>query len=93
MGETTTAAPLLRRGLVHASRTVNQNGRDPALDLRDAHAADVTSLSVYGGRERRSRRAGCRWQPDNRESYHRYDNQTKDPDEYQEFSFHFRPPL
>jgi hypothetical protein len=61
MGETKTATPLRRRGLVHASRIVIQNRREPALDLRDAHAADVTSLSVYGGWERRSRRAVLRW--------------------------------
>jgi hypothetical protein len=50
-----------RRSLIHACRTVNQNRRQPALDLRDAHAADVTSLSVYGGWVRRSRRAVLRW--------------------------------
>jgi hypothetical protein len=45
LGETTTS----RRGLVHAYRFVIQIRREPALDLRDAHAASVTSLSVYGG--------------------------------------------
>ena len=63
MGETKTAIPLRRRGLVHASRIAIQNRRKPALDLRDAHviAAGETSLSVYGGRVRRSRRAVLRW--------------------------------
>ena len=60
-GETKTATPLRRRGLVHASLIVIQNRRGPARDLCYAHAAGVTSLSVYGGRERRSRRAGPRW--------------------------------
>jgi hypothetical protein len=61
MGETATAAPLRRRGLVYACHIVIQNRREPTLDLRDAHAADVTSLSVYGGWVRRSRRAVLRW--------------------------------
>ena len=61
MGETKTATPLRRRGLVHAYRIVIQNRREPALNLRDAHAAGVTSLSVYGGWVRRSRRAVLRW--------------------------------
>jgi hypothetical protein len=61
MGETATAAPIRRRGLVHACHIVIQNRREPTLDLRDAHAADVTSLSVYGGWVRRSRRAVLRW--------------------------------
>src|ERR1700682_5173117 len=43
MGETKTVTPLRRRGLVHASRIVIQNRREPARDLRDAHAAGVTS--------------------------------------------------
>ena len=50
-----------RRGLVHACRFVIQTRREPAVDLRDAHAAGVTSLSVYGGWVRRSRRAVLRW--------------------------------
>jgi len=68
VGETKTATPLRRRSLAHACRIVLQNRREPALDLRDAHviAAGVTSLSVYGGWERRSRRAVRRWQPDHR---------------------------
>jgi hypothetical protein len=57
MGETTTS----RRGLVHACRFVIQSRREPAVDLRDAHAAGETSLSVYGGWVSRSRRALLRW--------------------------------
>ena len=65
MGETTAAAPLRRRGLVHACQIVIHNWRKPALDLRDAHAIAagviprVLSLA-------RSRDAAV-WHPDKRE--------------------------
>jgi hypothetical protein len=73
MGKMKTALPLRSRGLVHASLTVIQNPREPALDLRDAHAiaVGVTSLSTYGGWVRRPRRAELRWEPDNRPSQER----------------------
>ena len=65
MGETTAAAPLRRRGLVHACLIVIHNWRKPALDLRDAHAIAagviprVLSLA-------RSRDAAV-WHPNKRE--------------------------
>jgi hypothetical protein len=93
IGETP-AAPIRRRSLIHACWIVIQNRREPALNLRDAPAiaAGVTSLPVYGGWVRRSRRAMRRVQPDRRESKHRYDNQTNDSYEYPTFGFHFPPP-
>jgi hypothetical protein len=81
------------RGLVHACRIVIQNRREPARDLRDARAAGVTSLPVYGGWVRRSRRAMLRWHPDKRESQERCDSHTNESHEYPTFSFHFPPPL
>jgi hypothetical protein len=55
-------ASLCRRGLAHASRIAIESRREPALDLRDAHAiAGITSLSAYGGWVRRSRRAVLGW--------------------------------
>jgi hypothetical protein len=93
MGETKTATPLRRRGLVHTCRIVIQNRREPARDLRDAHAAGVTSLSVYGGWVRRSRRAVLRWHPDHRHYEEPCGKQSNDAYEYPTFSFHFPPPL
>ena len=59
---------------------------------RDAHAAGVTSLSVYGGWVRRSRRAVLRWHPDHRHYEEPCGKQSNDAYEYPTFSFHFRPP-
>ena len=81
-----------RRGLVHACRIVIQNRREPALDLRDAHAAGVTSLPVYGGWERRSRRAVRRRHPDHRHYQKPCDKQADDSHEYPTFGFHILPP-
>ncbi len=93
MDETTTAAPI-RRSLIHACRVVNQNRREPTLDLRDAPAiaAGVTSLPVYGGWVRRSRSAVRRIHPDRRHYQKPRDKQTDDSHEYPTFGFHIPPP-
>jgi hypothetical protein len=92
MGETT-AAPL-RRSLIHACWIVIQNRREPALDLREAPAiaVGVTSLPVYSGWVRRSRRAVRRVQPDRRHYQKPRDSQTYDSYKYPTFGFHFPPP-
>jgi hypothetical protein len=82
MGETTTATPLRRRGLVHAS--------EPARDLRDAHAAGVTS--PFPDWVRRSQLV-YRWHPYHRHYEEPCGKQTNDAYEYQNFLTHFPPPL
>jgi hypothetical protein len=92
-GQGNDPAPL-RRSLIQACRTATQNPREPALGLRDALAiaADVTSLPVYGGWVRRSRRAMRRIHPYRRHYQKPCDKQTDDSDKYPTFGFHFPPP-
>ncbi len=89
MGETTTAAPL-RRSLIHACPIVIQNQREPALDLRDAHANAAGVIPRFLGLAR-SREAAVR-HPDHRHYYKPYAKQTNDCYEYPTFGFHFPPP-
>jgi hypothetical protein len=65
MGETTAAAPLRRRSLVHACLIVIHNWWKPALDLGEAHAITAGVIPRFLGLAR-SRDAAV-WHPDHRE--------------------------
>jgi hypothetical protein len=81
---------LRRRGLVHACRIVIQNRREPARDLRDAHAAGVRS--PFPDWVRRSQLVH-RWHPDHRHYEEPCGKQSNDAYEYPTFFCHFPPPL
>ncbi|MGH6823785.1 MAG: hypothetical protein ACREC4_09925, partial [Methylocella sp.] len=90
MGETTAAAPIRRRGLVHAFRIVTQNRREPALNLRGARAvaAGVIPRFLCSARNPRS----TAWHADHRHYDEPYGKQSNDSHEYPTFGFHFPPP-
>ena len=91
MGETKTATPFRRRGLVHACRIVIQTQRKRALDLRDARAIAPGVIPRFLSSARNPR--STLWHPDHRHHDEPYAKQTNDPHEYPTFGFHFRPPL